>query len=67
MYVLTKNDLRFLNSFNDNMGQYELNEKQLTAYLNRDYAAVPTETYTALADAYGMWCDAISGVNHVSG
>ena len=64
MYVLTKNDLRFLKSFNDNMGQYELNEAQLNAYLNRDYAAVPTETYTALADAIGLWRDALEGVNH---
>ena len=61
MTQLSKNDLRFLKSFNDNMGQYELNGEQFTAYLNRDYAAVPTETYTALADAYGLWCDAIGG------
>jgi len=64
MYVLTKNDLRFLKSFNDNMNQYDLTEAQFIACLNDDYDAVPSETYTALSDAYGMWCDAIEGVNH---
>lgn len=66
MYELTKNDLRFLKSFNENMGQYELNEEQFTAYLNDDDDAVPIDTLSALADAYCLWHDAVEGVNHVS-
>ena len=61
MYVLTKNDLSFLKSFNDNMDQYDLTEAQLTAWLNNNRDAVPSETYTALADARNMWHDAITG------
>ena len=61
MYVLTKNDLRFLKSFNDNIAVQELTEAQLNAYLNDNQDAVPSETYTALADAYGIWRDALRG------
>tara|TARA_R110000803_G_scaffold61535_4_gene121404 strand:+ start:2760 stop:3200 length:441 start_codon:yes stop_codon:yes gene_type:complete len=64
MYVLTKNDLRFLKAFNDNIAVKELTEAQLNAYLNDDNDAVPSETYTALADAYGLWCDALEGATH---
>jgi len=61
---MTKNDARFFNSFTANMSQYEISEKQFIAFLNDDISDTPMHEYTALADAYNLWCDAIEGVNH---
>jgi len=58
---MTENDARFYDAFKDNMGQYPLTLLQFVRYLNGVPDAIPSETYTGLADAYNMWYDAITG------
>jgi len=64
MHTLTENDSKFFKSFKSNMSQYEISLTQFIAFLNDDISDTPMHEYTALADAYNLWCDAIEGVNH---
>ena len=64
MHTLTENDSKFFKSFKSNMSQYEITLTQFIAFLNDDISDTPMHEYTALADAYNLWNDAIEGVNH---
>lgn len=58
---MTKDQARFFDAFKENMEQYPLTLEQYVDFLNGFNDAVPSETYTALADARNMWYDATAG------
>ncbi len=59
---MTQNDKRFFDAFSDHMGQYALTLAQFLDFLAGHDDRVPSETYSALADAYNLWREALRGV-----
>lgn len=55
---MTEDDAKFYESFNNHMSQYPLTVLQFVRFLDGQHVSVPSETITALYDAYNMWKEA---------